>query len=245
MSIYNQIGFLSCSFLKPFYVSIIIFYSTSAKSFECSPRHLFGYYLVKTNFIFEAEVIESSEKSFKINMIDVYRSTEKTRNALRIHHNYLIQDQCNCIPRNLFIPKTRYVFFIKRNANVSHQFYISEACNRFKIYGDSLFIGSSFLNGLDGIDSSRIFAENVFNDSIMPTGYKISTEDFKKVIHEVSECFVPSYVPTGATINDYRNSPFRRSGSNRKIYGYIYYPPRTSDIFTLAIISQLKEAWGL
>ncbi|MBL7897193.1 MAG: hypothetical protein JNJ99_01575 [Crocinitomicaceae bacterium] len=231
--------------LKSFYVLVLILYSTSANSFECKPWHLFGYYLVNTKYIFEAEVVKSSDKVFKIKMIDVYRSPEKMRGEIRIKYNHLIKAEYNCIPQNLCVPQNRYVFFVKKNLIFPYQFYISEPCNRFKVVNDSLFIGSSFLSGLNGVDSSQIFSKNIFNDSLMPNGYKISTKDFKTLIENVNECFVPSYVPSGASINNYVNPWYRRAKSKRKIYGYIYYPPRTTDPFTLAIIAQLKEAWGL
>lgn len=221
-------------------ILVVAFHYAHSGCVQCKPYFPIGQYLVHSAAIVYAKVKNVSQNKFTIEVMDFIKPGGKKRSVV-VSPGTALKENFECVLNDLIKMETEYIFILSRLNRFPKTYLMTEPCNRFIVQRDSLFIGYEFISGLKGIESLYINERNSYEDELLPLGYKISVDDFRKMVKEVNKSFIPSYEPSGYHINSY----IGKQKSKKKVYGYFYKEPVTKDQLTLAIIRDLKEKWKL
>ena len=231
--------------LRIIILGILIFLGPAVRAVECRPHFTFGYYLVH-KLVFRAKVKRIDPFNVHLQVLECWNRPGEPPRHLVFKNSYVYRKftSCDCVMKDILTKKKEYIIFVGEDMHHPGKFVYTEPCRRFVVQSDSVFIGSPFLRNLDGIDSATYCSENTFGDELMPYGHKISVEDFKILVEEVNKSISMRIVSNNVGIYSYSGWRVKRLQPKTRP-DYTYYEPETQDPLTLAIIAQLKKAWGL
>jgi len=194
-------------------------YSQEQKYTNDSYYYPFGYHLLKKKYVLIASVERIGPYYLFVNVTEGIKPKKIVKKKIKIWYNFNLKDRVEPLKALGIEPKISYVFILRWNTHgIINRYQLSQNL-RFKISNDSTFIDSKLLLNLELEEKELIYQPNIFGDSLMPYGYKISISDFITLTNLVNDSFV----------------------LEKKNF-YRYVGEKSSNEFADAIIKELKEA---
>jgi hypothetical protein len=186
-----------------------------------------AYFLFKYPSVCRATMVSDGKHSVKIKASNWIKNNQKHNKKIRIR-TYQNKRGSDMMKYMGLEREQEYIFILGTKFRLIHPTPLREVEHRFIITDDSIFIPSSMLKNLTGLERLEINEAMTNDDPILKTGFRISVNDFIALTNEINAHFILH--------RDNRNKKYSCIEKSRK-------PISSKDTLTLALLDELMELW--